>query len=595
MALPSSARRRYPSPMIKQDLAKLGKDAESRRAALASLRSVVEEHVDSVSLPRFLQQVEDSREGRKHVGLILQDLARVHGPTLAPHIPRLLHLLVHNLLASTTCPVLLTACADAVVGVARHCSAGPNISPDDVLCQVSLPLLALLSNKIPPLSTGAATCLRVLVDSEQWRFAPPSLIENLCWKAAMAAAAPPTQTVAHINLLRSLAMSNASAISKFAPPLLRLSLDILLTPAATTSWQLRLAAVHLLESLLKAADYTTLVAHLQPSLAALSKCRRHDKLPQVRSAVLQALQTAEALQKEQSKQALDPKAKDPIDVDYHHHNDPFSSNTQVDLPSQISPSPLTSPTRLKSLSARIPTEDGPLDEIDYAIPYFCDTEETPEHHEITISNIVKQVSHPRILRSAVKASSCLINARKSSPNRQYRVPSLKLPTTQVEHVTIVDKEFVRRTIGADQSARRDMNFESNGQTGGCEVLPTPPSATRNITVLGSTLELLASCERHLVTGGKLKGQFAEAKYADDANAMIFPDAPITKNQAVNTDSKQANDLESTPSSHESEASVASVHLFNSLAHLAKVEKYQVRAPNVFPISFSVILNMTTRI
>ncbi|MCO5576140.1 hypothetical protein L7F22_029948 [Adiantum nelumboides] len=255
MGSPSSARRRYPSPLIKQDLAKLGKDADSRRSALASLRSVVEEHLDTTSLPRFLQQIEDSREGRRHVAPVLEDLARTHGPSLAPHIPRLLHLLVHNLLASAGSPALLGACAEAVAGIARHCAGN---TAEEVLRQVCLPLLALLPNKIPPLSTGAAVCLRSLVDSEQWRFAPPSLVDDLCWKAAMAAAAPPTQTVPHIHLLRALATSNASAISKFAPPLLRLSLDILLTPAATASWQLRLSTKRLITDHLRKQTFYSL-------------------------------------------------------------------------------------------------------------------------------------------------------------------------------------------------------------------------------------------------------------------------------------------------------------------------------------------------
>ncbi|MCO5579675.1 hypothetical protein L7F22_033533 [Adiantum nelumboides] len=537
MGSPSSARRRYPSPLIKQDLAKLGKDADSRRSALASLRSVVEEHLDTTSLPRFLQQIEDSREGRRHVAPVLEDLARTHGPSLAPHIPRLLHLLVHNLLASAGSPALLGACAEAVAGIARHCAGN---TAEEVLRQVCLPLLALLPNKIPPLSTGAAVCLRSLVDSEQWRFAPPSLVDDLCWKAAMAAAAPPTQTVPHIHLLRALATSNASAISKFAPPLLRLSLDILLTPAATASWQLRLSAVHLLESLLKAADYTALAAHLHPSLAALAKCRRHDKLPQVRNAVLQALQTAEALQRQQTKHSV--KAELSTANHYRQLSDPFTSNMQNTLPSQISHSPLSSPRRLNSLSARVPTNGNSLDQSEYLLPYFCNPEEIAPSREVFLS------TQESVLPNSSKCTRQKISTRNPSPNRQVKVPSLKLPIGQGRQH---GKESVGKNGNAEDSclhsARDDLR--SLPAPNHCEVLAMSSSATRNITVLGSNDELLASCERHFLASDNcdvscqnktsLTGQFAEAKYAGENSKLVYP-APTKKNQAVNTESKQHN-------------------------------------------------------
>lgn len=51
-----SASPRYMSPIVKQDLARLDKDTESRRSAMDSLKHFVE-NLDPASMPRFLAQV----------------------------------------------------------------------------------------------------------------------------------------------------------------------------------------------------------------------------------------------------------------------------------------------------------------------------------------------------------------------------------------------------------------------------------------------------------------------------------------------------------------------------------------------------------
>lgn len=47
---------RYLSPLVKQDLAKLDSDGESRRLALKSLKQFIEQ-LDATSMPKFLAQV----------------------------------------------------------------------------------------------------------------------------------------------------------------------------------------------------------------------------------------------------------------------------------------------------------------------------------------------------------------------------------------------------------------------------------------------------------------------------------------------------------------------------------------------------------
>ena len=47
---------RYLSPLVKQDLATLDSDGESRRLALKSLKQFIEQ-LDATSMPKFLAQV----------------------------------------------------------------------------------------------------------------------------------------------------------------------------------------------------------------------------------------------------------------------------------------------------------------------------------------------------------------------------------------------------------------------------------------------------------------------------------------------------------------------------------------------------------
>jgi len=50
---------RYLSPLVKQDLAKLDSNGESRRLALISLKQFIDQ-LDATSMPKFLSQVPDT-------------------------------------------------------------------------------------------------------------------------------------------------------------------------------------------------------------------------------------------------------------------------------------------------------------------------------------------------------------------------------------------------------------------------------------------------------------------------------------------------------------------------------------------------------
>ncbi|KAH7434378.1 hypothetical protein KP509_06G014600 [Ceratopteris richardii] len=285
--------RTYSSPLVKQELAKLGRDAESTKAALRSLRAVVEEQLQGQALLRFIHQIEESVEGRRHAATVLGDLARVHGARLLPHIPRLLRILAHTLLASAACPALQLECAKAVAAIARYAIASSPLSEEAVLKRLCLPLIALLSCKVEILSAGAAACLGAVVESKSWEYASPPLISKLCLKASTALTSKSSQTVPHLSLLRMLATVNSDFLAQFGIPLLRLlNHEVLVCPSS--SWQLRVAAIRLIEVLFKVLNTVMLAPHLAPLLATLAKLQL-DKMSHVRRAAISALRSADGL------------------------------------------------------------------------------------------------------------------------------------------------------------------------------------------------------------------------------------------------------------------------------------------------------------
>ncbi|MCO5556308.1 hypothetical protein L7F22_009855 [Adiantum nelumboides] len=478
--------RRYPSPLVKQDLAKLGKDAESRRTALGSLCAVIEEHLQGPALSRFMHQLEDSAEGRRYAAAIIADLARVHGDRLAPYIPRLLQTLAHTLLASAACPALQSDCVKAVTAIGKYSVASSPSSAELVLKRLCLPLIALLPHKVELLSAGAAACLNALVKSDTWKFATASLASKLCLKSAMALTSKSAQTVPHLNLLRSLASGNASSLAQFSIPLLRLlNQEILLCSSA--SWQLHLAAIQLMESLFKVAEQTTLVSHLGLSLQNLAKFRL-DKVPHVRKAAISALRTADALAaRRDMKQTL----LDDLSV-VHSHTEPSSplrhSLDSVGNMEDLFRGPLSSPRSQRShalfLSPRTLTElavnspssrqlgsQTPLsdqspgrattDESDYFCAYFFDTKEN-----VSCRKIVHHI-HDTAIGSATPPSSPL--------KQSHKVAVPPLPLSSVVHNDLVGQAV---KSGHSQSA-----------------VWTPSSVTRHVTVLDSHADLVASCER----------------------------------------------------------------------------------------------------
>jgi hypothetical protein len=111
--------------------------------------------------------------------------------------------------------------------------------------------------------------LQALVESEKWKHAPPELISDLCHQTTTALGEKLTQTVAHMQLARSLASINPRPLSVYGPALLRAGEEVLSN--ADLSWQHRKCAAKMLQAVISILDSDRLGLELS-STKQVSKC-----------------------------------------------------------------------------------------------------------------------------------------------------------------------------------------------------------------------------------------------------------------------------------------------------------------------------------
>ncbi|KAL2652469.1 hypothetical protein R1flu_020597 [Riccia fluitans] len=302
----SSPSPRYMSPIVKQDLARLEKDTESRRSAMNSLKHLVE-NLDPGSMPRFLAQVSEIRDqgaSKSHAISLYEEVARIHGKLVIPHIPRVMTTVTRTLSSSGSSPQLHQACAKVVSAFARYAIDDSSIvQANEILRELCDPLLDVLAGKLEPLAAGAAVCLHALVESGKWSCASEDLVNEACLRTAVALGEKGTRTVAHLQLTCALAVANPTVMGVYGVSLLRACVDLLRLTSATSTWQQRSCAARLLHVVLPIVDRATISSELGPTIQALDSCK-HDRMPHVRSAVSEALKTAKVLMLEDNSRRI---------------------------------------------------------------------------------------------------------------------------------------------------------------------------------------------------------------------------------------------------------------------------------------------------
>ncbi|RYQ84219.1 hypothetical protein Ahy_B10g103286 [Arachis hypogaea] len=164
------------SPVMQQELANLDKDPDSRKSAMKALKSYVKD-LDCKAIPVFLAKVSQTKETGSLSGeftiSLYEVLARVHQVKIVPMIDSIMVSIVQTLASSAGSFPLHQACSKVVLAIARYGiePTAPEDKKRQIIHSICKPLCDSLSSSQDSLTSGAALCLKALVDSDNWRFA----------------------------------------------------------------------------------------------------------------------------------------------------------------------------------------------------------------------------------------------------------------------------------------------------------------------------------------------------------------------------------------------------------------------------------------
>ncbi|KAG0530357.1 hypothetical protein BDA96_05G179000 [Sorghum bicolor] len=297
------------SPLLRQELDNLDKDADSRRAAMKALKSYAR-HLDSKSIPHFLAEVSDTTAtataaaaggggGMPPAGeftiSLYEVLARVHGRNIVPQIGNIMATIMRTLSSSGGSFPLHQACSKVVPAIARYSIDPSSSTPDDdkaaIIASLCRPLCGALMGQDGGAASGAALCLKALVESTNWRFASGEMVNEVCLKVAGAMHDRATRSNAHMGLAMALVKHNGLIAEAYARSIVRSGLQILDGDTAESSSQKRLSAIQMINFFMKFVDPRCLSSELGRVIDVMEKCQ-NDRMPFVRGAAFEASQSA---------------------------------------------------------------------------------------------------------------------------------------------------------------------------------------------------------------------------------------------------------------------------------------------------------------
>ncbi|KAI4348443.1 hypothetical protein L6164_009166 [Bauhinia variegata] len=287
------------SPVLRRELANLEKDADSRKSAMKALKSYVKD-LDFKTIPIFLAQVSETKETGSLSGeftiSLYEVLARVHGVKIVPMIDSIMASIVQTLASSAGSFPLQQACSKVVPAIARY-GIDPT-TPEDkkrlIIHSLCKPLSDSLSSSQESLTSGAALCLKALVDSDNWRYASDEMVNRVCQNVAVALEGKSTHTNSYVGLVMALSKRNALIVEAYARLLIQSGLRILNAGLLEGNSQKRLSAIQMVNCLMKCLDPRCIFSELELIIEEMEKCQS-DKMAYVKGAAFEALQTAKRL------------------------------------------------------------------------------------------------------------------------------------------------------------------------------------------------------------------------------------------------------------------------------------------------------------
>ncbi|KAJ0793546.1 putative armadillo-like helical protein [Helianthus annuus] len=290
--------RRNLSPVVRRQLENLDKDSDSRKFAMKALKSYVKD-LDSKAIPIFLAQVSETKEtgltSGEYTISLYEVLARVHGPKIVPQIDNIMLTIIKTLTSSAGSFALHQACSKVVPAIARYGMdpTTPDAKKSEIIHSLCKPLSDSLLSSQENLSSGAALCLKALVESDNWRFSSSQMVNEVCQRVA-AALEKPMQANSHIGLVMALAKHNGSDVEGYARLLVRAGVGILNMGLTEGNSQKRLSAIQMVNFLMRSLDYKCIMSELHYVIEEFQKCQ-NDQMAYVKGAAFEAIQTAKRI------------------------------------------------------------------------------------------------------------------------------------------------------------------------------------------------------------------------------------------------------------------------------------------------------------
>ncbi|KAJ6854862.1 protein SINE1-like isoform X3 [Populus alba x Populus x berolinensis] len=287
------------SPILRQELANLDKDADSRKSAMKALKLYVK-GLDSKAIPQFLAQVSETKETGSLSGeytiSLYEVLARVHGVNIVTQVDSIMATIIKTLASSAGSFPLQQACSKVVPAIARYGiePTTPEHKKRHIIHSLCKPLSEALLGSQECLTSGAALCLKALVDSDNWRFASDEMVNRVCQNVAVSLEEKPTQTNSHMALVMALAKHNALIVEAYARLLVQSGLRILKAGVLEGNSQKRLSAIQMVNFLMKCLDSRSIFSEIDLIIEEMNECQS-DPMAYVSGAAFEALQTAKKI------------------------------------------------------------------------------------------------------------------------------------------------------------------------------------------------------------------------------------------------------------------------------------------------------------
>jgi hypothetical protein len=273
------------------ELDNLDKDADSRRAAMKALKSYAR-HLDSKSIPHFLAEVSDTKAVAtpgSPSGEFTIALYEVLARNIVPQIGNIMATIMCTLSSSGGSLPLHQACSKVVAAIARY-GIDPS-TPDEKKAAIIASLSSALMGGRDGAASGAALCLKTLVESCNWRYASSETVNEVCLKVAGAMHDEATRSNAHMGLAMALVKHNGLIAEAYARSIVRSGLQVLDGETTESSSKRRLLAIQMINFFMKFVDPRCISSELGRVIDVMEQCQ-NDHMPFVRGAAFEASQSA---------------------------------------------------------------------------------------------------------------------------------------------------------------------------------------------------------------------------------------------------------------------------------------------------------------